>query len=577
MSATTASTLARAASVEDVQRLGSLVAHVDGRTLALFAHGGAVFAVDNRCPHMGFPLHRGTLQDGILTCHWHHARFDLATGGTFDQWADDLESYPVEVRDGEVWVDLTGRGDPLEHHRRRLRDGLERNLALVIAKAAIALVDAGTDPVEPFTIGLDFGVRYRARGFGQGLTMHACFANLLPVLDPADRSHALYHGLAAVAADSAEMAPRFQVRPLPGGETDPPTLKRWFRRFVEVRDAEGAERCIVSAVRAGADDRVLADMLFAAATDHRYLRIGHVLDFTNKALESLDVAGWEAAEPVLASLATQYAEAERMEESNAWRHPVDVVAIVERAREELPSALASRGTGWQGEGELVETVLGDAPDATAEALLAALGAGARETDVAAAVARAAAMRIARFHTSNEFGDWDRALHTFTFANAVHQGLRRTPSPELVRGVFDAAMSVYLDRFLNVPAARIPQPDGADDPAELLAELPALLDRQQQVNEAGELVARYLAGSGDPPALLAALGRMLLREDRDFHTIQMVEAAFAQYRLAADPIFLVAAARYLAAHSPTVRAQGQTFQIARRLHRGERLYEDDESR
>src|SRR5207237_1936677 len=104
--------------------------------------------------------------------------------------------------------------------------------------------------------------------------------------------------------------------------------------------------------------------------------------------------------------------------------------------------------------------------------------------------------------------------------------------------------------------------------------PELLDRQQQVNEAGELVARYLASGGASAPLLAALGRLLLREDRDFHTIQMLEAAFAQYRLSGDSVFLVAAARYLAAHAPTVRAQGQTFQIARRLHRGERLYEDD---
>ena len=37
--------------------------------------------------------------------------------------------------------------------------------------------------------------------------------------------------------------------------------------------------------------------------------------------------------------------------------------------------------------------------------------------------------------------------------------------------------------------------------------------------------------------------------------------------------LIAAARYLAAHSPTVRAEGQTFQIAERLHRGENLYEE----
>jgi nitrite reductase/ring-hydroxylating ferredoxin subunit len=572
----------RAAALEDVRRLGSLVAHVNGHTLALFADGDGVRAVDNRCPHMGFPLHRGTLHDGILTCHWHHARFDVATGGTFDQWADDLRVFPVELRDGDVWVDLATLGDPVEHRRARLRDGLERNLPLVIAKSVIGLVDGGADPVEPFRIGLEFGARYRAAGFGQGLTMHGCFANLLPALDPVDRSHALHHGLSAVALDCAGMAPRFAVRPLPGGETDPAVLKRWFRQFVEVRDAEGAERCIVSAVRAGADDRQLADLLFAAATDHRYIRTGHVLDFTNKALESLDAAGlggagWdrELAEPVLASLATEYAVADRMEESNAWRHPVDVVSILERAFEHLPTVLSSHDPVSDTRTCPDETVLlGDDPQAIADALLEALRGGTSAEAVAAAVARAAALRIARFHTSNEFGDWDTALHTFTFANAVHQGLRRAPSPELLRGVFDAAISIYLDRFLNVPAARLPEPDGSADPDELLAALPALLDQQQQVNEAGTLVAAYLVAGGEPGKLQAALGSALLREDRDFHTIQAVEAAYRQFELTSDGIFLVAAARYLAAHAPTVRAQGQTYHIARRLHRGEKLYEDD---
>ena len=54
------------------------------------------------------------------------------------------------------------------------------------------------------------------------------------------------------------------------------------------------------------------------------------------------------------------------------------------------------------------------------------------------------------------------------------GLRRAPSVELTRGVFDAAMSVYLNRFLNVPAARLPEKNGAS-PEELLATLPGLLD------------------------------------------------------------------------------------------------------
>ncbi|MGH3087680.1 MAG: Rieske (2Fe-2S) protein, partial [Rubrobacteraceae bacterium] len=173
-------------------------------------------------------------------------------------------------------------------------------------------------------------------------------------------------------------------------------------------------------------------------------------------------------------------------------------------------------------------------------------------------------------------DWDTALHTFTFANAVERGLRRAPSAELLRGVFDAAMSVYLDRFLNVPPARLPE-GGNDNPAELLSELPALLDRQQRVDEAGTLVAGYLHGGGEPKKLLAALGSLLLREDRDFHTIQAVEAAFRQYEglsgTREGAHVLIAAARYLAAHSPTMRSQGQTYEIARRLSRGEKLYEN----
>jgi len=371
-----------------------------------------------------------------------------------------------------------------------------------------------------------------------------------------------------VAAESAGSAPRFPIAPLPGPARAPSVYRRWFRQFVAVRDEEGAERCIVSAVRAGATPTELADMLFAAATDHRYVTSGHLLDFTNKALEALDLTGWEHAEQVLPSLAGGFAMGERMEEANAWRNPVDVVALVEEAVERLPEALGEV-RAWDGRAELVEAVLGEVPRASAEAILAALGEGADAAEVAGAVVDAAVLRIARFHTSNEFGDWDTALHTFTFANAVRRGLLRAPSAELARGIFDAAMSVYLDRFLNVPPAKLPQPDGEVE----VGDLSRLLDRQQQVNEAGALVASYLGAAADPDELIAELGAALLREDRNFHTIQMVEAGVRHWSETHDPVTLVAVARYLAAHAPTPRAQGQTFTIAQRLHRGERLYED----
>ena len=588
----------RVAAAAEIPAAGCLSVQAQGHTLALYAYGGQVYAVDNRCPHMGFPLSQGTVKDGILTCHWHHARFDLATGGTFDQFADDVRAFPVELRGGEVWVDLAPRPgeQQREHQRHRLQDGLERDIPLVMAKAILTLMDGGPDQaVEPFRIGLEFGARYREAGWGQGLTMLTCMANLLPQLAAEDRARALYHGLAAVARDSAGRAPRFRVRSLPGEAPDMATLRRWFRQFVEVRDSEGAERALISAIRAagaGADSvpeaarPAIADMLFTAATDHRYLQIGHVLDFTNKALEALDYAGWttERAELVLSSLANGYAGADRMEESNAWRNPVDLIALLEQAFAELPAALESGAAklstgGGVARESLAAILLGEQPEAIVAALLDSLRAGSPPAETAGAVAYAAALRIARFHTSNEFGDWDTALHTFSFANAVHQGLRRSNSEGLVRGMFDAAMSIYLDRFLNVPAAPLPTPNG-QGLRKALADLPALLDRQQQVEATAGITADYLYSGSDPGPLLAMLGKLLLREDRDFHTIQTVEAAFRQFAVLQDGAgapeavnVLVAAARYLAAHAPTMRAQGQTFQIAQRLARGERLFEE----
>jgi hypothetical protein len=140
------------------------------------------------------------------------------------------------------------------------------------------------------------------------------------------------------------------------------------------------------------------------------------------------------------------------------------------------------------------------------------------------------------------------------------------------------MSVHLDRFLNVPPSRVPEPNGLEAaPEDLLAELSTLLDERQKVDAAGELVAGYLYGGGEADRLLAVMGGLLLREDRNFHTIQAIEAAFRQYAALRDTTvgahMLVAAARYLAAHSPTMRSEGQTYDIARRLSRGEILYEE----
>ena len=600
---------------------GRLSVTVKKYTVAIFIYDSKVYAVDNRCPHMGFPLNQGTVKDGILTCHWHHARFDLMNGGTFDQWDGDVTSFPVEIRnENEVWIDISAAvvNDTDSHHQNQtlLLNGLKRNVPLLIAKTIIPSLgtlrnrtDTNKKEIDGmlnvFSIGLDFGSHYKQSGWGQGLTIHTCMMNIVPYLGIEDMPYALYHGLSAVAQDCASMPPRFKISPLPEPWPDLSTLKFWFRQFIESRDAQAAERCIVTAVRLGVDNRDIADMLFAAATDHRYLDVGHVLDFTNKALEALDSAGWDnnnnkdLVESVLSSLVSGYANAERMEESNSWRYPIDLIDILEKAFKKLPAVLEngrreqSEKKKWNQRNQLLTVLLGDDPQLIVNSLLEALSQGAREEELAGIVAYTAALRIAQFHTRNEFSDWDTSLHTFTYANAVHQGLRRIATHELLRGMFDGAIRVYLNRFLNIPPVPLPEPKKMEnnsndsifrEPEILLKELLSLLDKQQQVNQAGQLVVDYLYNNGKPDRLLAAIGKALLREDRNFHSIQMIEAAFRQYSfLSANDYetnsnsttgvhILVAAARYLAAHSPTMRSQGHTYQTANQLYHGEHLFE-----
>jgi hypothetical protein len=427
--------------------------------------------------------------------------------------------------------------------------------------------------------------------------------NIMPYLHRDDKPHALYHGLCAVAQDCVDMPPRFVVSPLPEPWPDLATLKHWFRQFIESRDSQAAERCIATAVRLGATSQQMADILFASATDHRFIDVGHTLDFTNKALEALDKLEWEnnksLVESVLTSLVPGYATAERMEESGSWRHPIDLITILENGFKELPVALdkgkrvrATIQREQKTEGKqpkhpdrdaLVAVLLGDDPQSIVNALLVELQQGTTEEELARIVCYASALRIAQFHTRNEFSDWDAALHTFTFSNAVHQGLRRLPTMELLRGVFDAAMRIYLNRFLNIPPATIPKKSIYDitiDPDTTLRELTELLDKQQRVNETGQLIADYLYQGGRIDQLTSMLGKLLLREDRNFHSIQMIEAAYRQYSLLDNEDnnstrvnILLAASRYLAAHSPTMRSQDRTYQIANQLHHGEELFEE----
>ena len=568
-------------SLRDLQERGCLAGKAGSQPVCVFWHEGRAYALDDRCPHMGFPLHRGTVESGLVTCHWHHARFDLSSGGTLNLFADDVRAYPVEL-DGDdvvVVVDQAGGGGPVavEHQRRRLAEGLEQGLTLVTAKAVLALLDQGTPVEDLLAVGVDFGTTYRDAGWGAGLTVLVAMANVAPHLDPPDRPLALVHGLAFVSRDTRGRPPSFPLRPLGSAGVPAARLAQWYRRFIDTRNRDGAERTLLTALDLGLSLPQVEAVMTAAATDHIFLDGGHTIDFTNKAFEALTLLGPDRAGQVLPSLVPGTARASRSEEEGRWQHPHDLVALVRDASGELAELVArgeARRGHWDDVAGLAWAILGEDPVAMIDALCGALAAGASPEQLGRAVAYAAALRITRFHTQNDHGDWDVVHHGFTAANALHQSLVRSPTPEALRGVLHGALKVYLDRFLNVPPARLPEAPGDVE----LADLQGCWDQHGRVDEAGAIAYGWLRTGGEPRRLIAALGRALLAEDAGFHWFQTYEAAVRQFYAwpaGSDEAALVltGCARFLAAHTPTRRELSQVVRVAARLRRGDTLFDE----
>ncbi len=78
---------------------------VDGTDIFLLKQGSQIFALANKCSHMGGPLNEGEIKDSSIICPWHGSRFCLKTGAVLDGPATHPQpKLDVQVRDGQVFV-----------------------------------------------------------------------------------------------------------------------------------------------------------------------------------------------------------------------------------------------------------------------------------------------------------------------------------------------------------------------------------------------------------------------------------------------------------------------------------------
>jgi 3-phenylpropionate/trans-cinnamate dioxygenase ferredoxin subunit len=87
------------------------VVEARGKSIAICRNGGKLYAIDNLCTHDNGPLGEGELIEGEIECPRHGARFDVQTGKAMCLPAVGyVETYAVDVRDGEIWVGLPAVG-----------------------------------------------------------------------------------------------------------------------------------------------------------------------------------------------------------------------------------------------------------------------------------------------------------------------------------------------------------------------------------------------------------------------------------------------------------------------------------
>jgi nitrite reductase/ring-hydroxylating ferredoxin subunit len=79
---------------------------IEGKTLALANVGGNICAINNICLHRGGPLGEGELVGDVVTCPWHGWQYHVRTGKLVTNPSVGVETYPVEVRGDDIFVDI---------------------------------------------------------------------------------------------------------------------------------------------------------------------------------------------------------------------------------------------------------------------------------------------------------------------------------------------------------------------------------------------------------------------------------------------------------------------------------------
>jgi nitrite reductase/ring-hydroxylating ferredoxin subunit len=102
-----------------VAEVGDIAAPVSkinagGKKLCLVNNDDRFFALGSKCPHAGADLTNGWCENKKLVCPFHRYSYDLETGRGSSGQNDFVHTYPVEIRNNDIYVGVPSLWDKLK-------------------------------------------------------------------------------------------------------------------------------------------------------------------------------------------------------------------------------------------------------------------------------------------------------------------------------------------------------------------------------------------------------------------------------------------------------------------------------
>src|SRR6185295_3247099 len=393
----TQSNFTKVADLKDVPEGASKAVKVDGRSIALFHYEGRVYATDNQCPHMGYPLTRGRVRNGVLTCDWHGWSYDMKGGGCFTGGCDDLDTFPVEVRDNAIYVDVRSGGSKRKDaHFLLLKEGLLSEDNWTLSKAIAIMLAQGVSEQDALKRVVQHLGRHIAteRGANDGGRELAMMVNGVKVARHYPSDDRLIPLMMAATGASGRAGDRPAVQPLP-----PPVtwdkLERWIRVFSADKTWEGIEKCLITARRIGGHDERIVPLLYDCALQPFFLGHAQNLPLLGFLAELLEEFGWDQGEELVCNLGAKILGRDRGAPEELRLAAIKMFDPINSLIDELASGASNGEAAAYDEDALTKGLVSGDLTQTFTAVSAALRAGVDIDRTVTSMVLLAADRMAR--------------------------------------------------------------------------------------------------------------------------------------------------------------------------------------